>query len=51
MGADGYEFLDLIQHRYLLQGLHNQEARAPLYNAKLSPESYTAEALRRNGRR
>jgi hypothetical protein len=50
-GADGYEFLDLIQHRYLLQGLHNQEARAPIYNAKLSPDDYTAEALRRVGRR
>jgi hypothetical protein len=51
MGADGYEFLDLIQHRYLLQGLHNQEATAPIFNAKLSPDDYTAEALRRSGRR
>ena len=25
MGADGYEFVDLIQHRYLVQGMHNQE--------------------------
>jgi hypothetical protein len=51
MGADGYEFLDLIQHRYLLQGLHNQEPVAPIFNAKLSPDDYTAEALRRIGRR
>lgn len=50
-GADGYEFLDLIQHRYLLQGLHNQEPVAPIYNANLSPDDYTAEALRRIGRR
>ena len=33
MGADGYEFLDLIQHRYLLQGMHNQEPKAPIYNS------------------
>jgi hypothetical protein len=52
MGADGYEFVDLIQHRYLVQGMHNQEPRAPTYNGTdLSPDDYTAEALRRSGRR
>jgi hypothetical protein len=52
MGADGYEFVDLIQHRYLVQGMHNQEPVAPTYNGtSLSPEDYTAEALRRSGRR
>ena len=51
-GADGYEFVDLIQHRYLVQGMHNQESQAPTYNGtSLSPSDYTAEALRRTGRR
>jgi hypothetical protein len=31
--------------------MHNQEPKAPIYNAKLSPDDYTAEALRRIGRR
>ena len=51
MGADGYEFVDLIQHRYLVQGMHNQEPKAPVFNAKLSPDEFTADALRRSGRR
>jgi Protein of unknown function (DUF1329) len=54
MGADGYEHLDLIQHRYLLQGMHNQEPRAPIYDAtvaNIKTTDYTAEALRRTGRR
>jgi hypothetical protein len=52
MGADGYEFVDLIQHRYLVQGMHSHEAEAPVYNAtSLSPSDYTAESLRRAGRR
>lgn len=54
MGADGYEHLDLIQHRYLLQGMHNQEPKAPIYDAKIAnitPDDYTVEALRRTGRR
>ena len=52
MGADGYEFVDLIQHRYLVQGMHNQESKTPSYNGTdLSPDDYTAEALRRTGRR
>ncbi len=51
-GADGYEFVDLIQHRYLVQGMHNREPEAPIYNAtSLSPDDYTPEALRRAGRR
>jgi hypothetical protein len=52
LGADGYEFLDLIQHRYLVQGLHSQEGHAPTYNGTtLSPDDFTADALRRVGRR
>ena len=50
--ADGYEYIDLYQHRYLVQGLHNEEPQAPLYNAtSLSLADYTAEALRRMGHR
>jgi hypothetical protein len=50
--ADGYEYVDLYQHRYLAQGLHNQEPYAPLYNAtSLSPRDFTAESLRRMGLR
>ncbi len=52
LGADGYEFMDLQAHRYLVQGLHSQEATAPTYNGtSLSPSDYTADALRRVGRR
>jgi len=52
LGADGYEFLDLIQHRYLVQGMHSQERTAPTYvRTSLSPDDFTAEALRRAGRR
>jgi len=48
---DGYVFNDLYQHRYMVQGMRNQE-RPPLYSgANLSPRDYTAEALRRFGRR
>ncbi len=50
--ADGYEYVDLYQHRYLMQGLHGQEADQPVYNATwLTPRDYTAEALRRMGHR
>ncbi len=50
--ADGYEYVDLYQHRYLAQGLHSQEAQAPLYNAvSLTPRDFTAESLRRMGLR
>ena len=50
--ADGYEYIDLYQHRYLVQGLHNEEPQAPLYNATtLTLADYTAEALRRMGHR
>jgi hypothetical protein len=32
--------------------MHNQEPRAPIYNdTDLKPDMYTAEALRRTGRR
>jgi hypothetical protein len=52
MGADGYEFMDLQAHRYLMQGMHSQEPEAPTYNKhNLTPADYTADALRRVGRR
>jgi hypothetical protein len=52
LGADGYEFLDLIQRRYLVQGLHSEEGHAPTYNGtSLSADDFTADALRRAGRR
>ncbi len=51
-GADGYEYVDLYQHRYLVQGLHNQEPVAPSYNAvSLTPRDFTADALRQMGHR
>jgi hypothetical protein len=50
--ADGYEYVDLYQHRFLMQGLHNEEPVAPISNAtSLTPDDFTAEALRRMGRR
>jgi hypothetical protein len=52
LGADGYEFMDLQARRYLVQGMHSQESEAPIYNAtNLTPDDFTAEALRRSGRR
>ena len=52
LGADGYEFMDLQAHRYLAQGLHSEEGSAPTYNGtSLTPDDYTADALRRVGRR
>ncbi len=49
--ADGYVLNDLYQHRYMVQGMHNQE-RPPVYaGVTLTPRDYTAEALRRFGRR
>jgi hypothetical protein len=52
LGADGYEFVDLIQHRYLVQGMHSEEPLAPYYTkTSLSPADFTAEALRRAGHR
>ncbi len=52
LGADGYEYVDLYQHRYLAQGLHNQEALAPTFNAvSLTPRDFTADALRQMGHR
>ncbi len=50
--ADGYEYVDLYQHRYLAQGLHSQEPAAPVYNAvSLTPRDFTADALRQMGHR
>jgi hypothetical protein len=52
LGADGYEFVDLLAHRYLVQGMHSEESQAPTYNGTaLTPDDFTAEALRRAGRR
>lgn len=52
LAADGYLFQDLIARRYLFQGLHNAEPVAPVANATtLKLEDYTADALRRRGRR
>jgi hypothetical protein len=49
--ADGYVLMDLYQHRYIIQGMHNEE-RPPKYgNVGLSARDYTPEALRRFGRR
>ena len=49
--ADGYILMDLYQHRYIIQGMHNEE-RPPKYgNVGLSYKDYTPEALRRFGRR
>jgi hypothetical protein len=49
---DGFEYVDLFQHRYLMQGLHNEEPVAPICNATVMTENdYSAEALRRMGRR
>ena len=51
-GADGYEFIDLQAHRYLAQGLHSEESDAPTYDGtSLTPDDFTADALRRVGRR
>ena len=51
-GPDGYEFVDLYQHRFLAQGLHNQEPVGPIYNMNsLTPRDFTAESLRRLGLR
>ncbi|HTZ70472.1 MAG TPA: DUF1329 domain-containing protein [Acetobacteraceae bacterium] len=48
---DGHVYTDLYQHRYLVAGMHNQ-TRPPVYaGINLSPRDYTAEALRRFGRR
>ncbi len=50
--ADGYEYVDLYQHRYMLQGLHNQEPQAPVFNStQLAMRDFSAEALRRLGHR
>ncbi len=52
LGADGYEYVDLYQHRYLAQGLHSQEPQAPVLNSvSLTPRDFTADALRQMGHR
>jgi hypothetical protein len=47
---DGYVLMDLYQHRYLVQGMHNQE-KAPNYAVVFQARDFTPEALRRYGRR
>jgi hypothetical protein len=47
---DGYVLMDLYQHRYFVQGMHNQEA-PPNYAVAFQPKDFTPEALRRYGRR
>ncbi len=47
---DGYVLMDLYQHRYLAQGMHNQE-KAPNYAVVFNTRDFTPEALRRYGRR
>jgi hypothetical protein len=47
---DGYVMMDLYQHRYLVQGMHNQE-KAPNYAVVFQARDFTPEALRRYGRR
>jgi hypothetical protein len=51
MLADGYVLMDLYQHRYVIQGMHNEE-RPPKYaDVGLTARDYTPEALRKFGRR
>jgi hypothetical protein len=48
---DGRVYTDLDQRRYIVQGLHNGD-KAPIYTGTgLTSRDYTAEALRRFGRR
>jgi hypothetical protein len=47
---DGYVLMDLYQHRYFVQGMHNQET-PPNYAVAFQPKDFTPEALRRYGRR
>jgi hypothetical protein len=49
--ADGYVLMDLYQHRYIIQGMHNQESPPRYGNQGLTWRDYTPEALRRFGRR
>jgi len=50
--ADGYFLVDLYQHRYIVQGMHGEEHTQPVYGGtSLSPRDFTAEAMRRYGRR
>lgn len=52
MAADGYVLIDLYQHRYIVQGMHNEEHNQPVYaGTGLTPRDFTAEAMRRFGRR
>ncbi len=51
MLADGYVLMDLYQHRYIIQGMHNEEKPPKYAGIGLSPRDYTPEALRKFGRR
>jgi hypothetical protein len=50
--ADGYEYTDLLSHRYFAVGLHGPERQQPDYGPPaLSPAEFTPEALRDSGKR
>lgn len=51
LGADGYVLMDLYQHRYIIQGMHNEERPPKYVDSGLTTRDYTADALRRFGRR
>jgi len=52
LAADGYEYTDLISHRYLAVALHGQERHPPAYDgAPISAAEFTPDALRDAGRR
>jgi hypothetical protein len=45
---DGYVMMDLVQHRYFVLGMHNEE-KAPNYAVLFHASDFTPEALRRYG--
>jgi len=52
LAADGYEYTDLLSHRYFAVGLHGPERQQPDYGPPmLSPAEFTPESLRDAGKR
>jgi hypothetical protein len=52
LGAEGYEYTDLLSHRYFAVGLHGPERQQPDYGGPaMSPAEFTPEALRDAGHR
>ena len=51
LAADGYVLMDLYQHRYVVQGMHNQEKPPKYGDLGLTARDYTPDALRKFGRR